>query len=206
MKLPIPEFTAAVRPRLEALGLKKRAGEIYTIEVGPDVLGVVGLGRATEHGVLRIWPTVGVRHQPTEALLAALSGMKAHSYAPATIGCGLGYLMPVKRWTEWSVDDAASAEPRATEVANAIGAYGLPAIRANASLEKILEAMTSRQPMGSVRTDYALPVVLAELDRPDEAATEVGRHLEKRRGHTYPEADQYRAFADAFGKWQAARR
>jgi hypothetical protein len=201
MNLPISEFNAAVRPRLEAIGLKKRAGDVYTIEVGEGFLGVVALGRAREHGSLQIWPTVGVRHEPTEELLGALTGQKAHAYVPATIGCGLGYVMPEQRWIEWPVEDATGAETVAIDVSRAVAAFGLPAITANASLNSVLDALSSPQTMSSSRVDYLLPVVLAQLHRVADAAAEVDRQIEARASRNDPEADHYRAFADAFEQW-----
>src|SRR5690606_27740771 len=84
-----------VRAELAGLAFEKRAGDIFTRDLTSEVLGWIGLNRATRGrpGVLEINPVVGVRHQPIERLLAELRGEKAHPYVPPTLSVHLGYLM-----------------------------------------------------------------------------------------------------------------
>lgn len=196
MPLPIREFSAAARPLLEALGLQRRAGEQYTLELEPDVLAWVGLSRMTEHRVLVVSPMVGVRHQAVERLVAELLGLRFRPYSPATILSALGYLMPQGRWVPWRVEDEAAAVPRAVEIAGAIADFGLPAARRYATLEAIERALSAPGTMGSPRRATLIPVVLSLLDRTDEARDVLARELETRRDRLDAEAQDYRRFAD----------
>jgi inorganic triphosphatase YgiF len=78
----------------------------------------------------------------------------------------------------------------------------VPAIRSNASLASVLESLTPRRAMASLRDEYVWPVVLAELGRHEEAADAVARQVDARRERADSAANQYRAFADAFAAWQ----
>lgn len=85
-------------PLLAELGFKKRAGDVFTVDLDEDVLGWLGLNRATEHrpaGEVEINPVVGVRHQVVERIVAECRGEKFHAYQPPTVSTPLGY--PVAR-------------------------------------------------------------------------------------------------------------
>src|SRR5690242_10447195 len=89
---------------LGAYGFRKRAGQVLTAELAPDVLGWIGLNRATKHrapGEVEINPVVGVRHQAVERLVAELLGIKFHAYVPPTVCTPLGYLLPEARFRSW---------------------------------------------------------------------------------------------------------
>jgi hypothetical protein len=194
MALPIAAFSQAVRPLLEDLGLRKRADDTYTLEMPDEFLGTVSLGRATEHRVLEVWPMVGVRHQPTERRLGALLDRPTHAYLPATILCGIGYLMPAHKWTTWVVREG-NINQSAAEIAKAIGDYGLPAIQERGSLERVYQALSGSDAMSSRRDAYVRPVLLAAMGRDDEAIQTMRLELDRRKDRRDEETVQYERLA-----------
>jgi hypothetical protein len=96
----LPEYIAP----LLGLGFKKRAGEIFTMGLSHDVIGWLGLNRATRHrqrGEVEIYPIVGVRHQEVERLVSELRGDRFHSYVPCTLSTPVGYLLPQQAYAAW---------------------------------------------------------------------------------------------------------
>jgi hypothetical protein len=120
----IEEVTDVMTVELARLGVykSKKAGHVYTCDLGPDFSGWIGLGIATRRGDKRIGisPTVGVRSEKVEALVEKYWGRPA-----PTISISLGYVMPQLRYLEWLLEplpfDFLSEARKVTE---AIGAYG----------------------------------------------------------------------------------
>jgi len=132
-----------VRARLVVVGFKKRAGQVFTRELGDDVLGWLGLNRATRHrpvGEVEVNPVVGVRHQGVERVVAELRGEKFHAYQPPTVNTSLGYLMPEQRYRGWVIDaDGSAGAPE--DLARAVEAYALPLMEASVSLSRLCELL-----------------------------------------------------------------
>jgi hypothetical protein len=121
----------AVGPLLSEHGFKKRAGDVFTLELTKNVLGWLGLNRATQHrppGEVEINPVVGIRHQEVERLVSELRGEKFHAYQPPTISCPLGYLLPEQRYRAWIFPPGTAGET-AADMAAAIASYGVPFMR-----------------------------------------------------------------------------
>jgi hypothetical protein len=74
-----------VKALLTQLGFRKRAGEIFTIDIAEDVLGWLGFNTATEHyraGEFEVNPVVGIRHQRVERLVNDLRGENSTPTCP----------------------------------------------------------------------------------------------------------------------------
>jgi hypothetical protein len=135
----------SVTPLLQKLGLRKRKGGVYTVELSKQVHGWLGLNRATRHlppGEVEISPVVGVSHVTIERLLAELRGAKPHGYQVATIATPLGYLLPEARYKAWAFS-ADNAHETAAEMVGAIARYGVPFMRSKAELSEICRALES---------------------------------------------------------------
>lgn len=199
MPLPIRALSVAARPQLERLGLKKRAADVYTIELADEWLGVVALGRATKYSELHVWLTIGVRHQPTERILATLLREPYHPYLPWTVGCGLGYLMPSQRWMEWAVEGPGTVQSVAADIADALSEFGLPALAPLTSLAVLAEVLRGKGPMDSPRSDYLVPLVLDELGRRAERDDVLRQTMDDLGGRSDEAAERYRRFAEQLG-------
>ena len=132
--------------RLGSLGLRKRAGLVFTKNLDQEVIGWLGLNKASRHlaaGQLEVNPVVGIRHQTIERVVAELRGEKFHAYQPPTVSSPLGYLMPGSRYRGWLLgpDDAAD---NADELVASFEAFGLPFIQSNSSLAAVCELLDQR--------------------------------------------------------------
>jgi hypothetical protein len=136
----------AVYTLLANLGFKKRAGNVFTIELAPGVIGWLGLNRATRHrapGEVEINPVIGVRFQEVERLVAECRGEKFHTYQPPTISIPLGYLMPQNKYKAW-VFAPEGAEHVAAEMVTAIAGYGVPFMRSVTDLAELCRRFEDR--------------------------------------------------------------
>lgn len=127
-----------VESLLAKIGFRKRAGYVYTLDLAPGVLGLLGLNRATQHrlpGELEINPVVGVRFQEVERLVAECRGERLHAYQPPTISSPLGYLMPEKRYKSWVF--APGLEDVSTDMANVIATHGVAFMRSVVDLVEL---------------------------------------------------------------------
>ncbi len=131
---------------LAKIGFRKRAGNVFTLELAPGVPGWLGLNRATRHrgpGEVEINPVVGVRFQEVERLVAECRGEKFHTYQPPTIHSPLGYLMPEKKFMAW-VFAPGRAEEVTTDMVNAIAAHGIPFMRSVVDLAELRRRLEDR--------------------------------------------------------------
>lgn len=138
---------AVVLPLLTELGFKKRAGHVFTLDLAPEVLGWLGLNRATKHrapGEVEINPVVGVRFQRVERLVAECCREKFHPYLPPTISSPVGYLMPARRYAAWVFGAGRSANV-ATDMAHAIATYGIAFMRSVGDLAELRRQLRGRQ-------------------------------------------------------------
>jgi hypothetical protein len=195
----------ALREPLERLGFRKRAGQIYTVDLGNEVLGWVGLNKASRHrqaGQVEVNPVVGVRHQPVERVVADLLGQKFHDYQPPTVSSPIGYLMPERKYAAWVIGEGSS--PGAPEdLASAVAEIALPwmqSLRALPQLRQALEEQMGHQP------EYRLPVVLALVGEHAEAGEAVKRTLAQLGTRADAAADLFRKFAESFDDWESLPR
>lgn len=190
-----------IQPLLAELGFKKRTGAIFTMELTANVLGWLGLNRATRHrqpGEVEVNPVVGVRHQDVERLVAELRGERYHSYLPPTVSIPLGYLFPEPRYRSWVLAPKGS-ELTAREMVSAIVEYGIPYMQSTIDLRQLCRELDRKDGFENLLV-YRRPVAwflsgdkltagqileqsLAEIpDRKDAAAIEFRRFGEKLRG------------------------
>ena len=189
--------SSALLEPLQSLGFRKRAGGIFTVELTDDVLGWLGLNRATRHrrpGDVEVNPVIGVRHRLVEAAVARLSGEKGHAYLPVTVSTPIGYVMPDGRYTSWVFSPDAAAEP-AADLATAVERHALPFMRARADLPALLEAID--EGLGH-NLQYRRPVVLHLMGRSREARASVQSWLGELGDRDDVAADHFRTFAATF--------
>lgn len=191
----------AVTTPLEGLGFRRRlAYGLFTIELAPDLLGWLGLNRASQHYAgmaVELFAVVGVRHQGVERLVAELRGEKFHRYIPATVGGPLRNLLPAARRSTWIFEAGARLDETAADMTEAVERFGLPALRSISGLAELRRKIEEGWGF-SHQLVYRLPVVCwldgdeaGANDAIDAALAEVGERQD-------PAADEFRAFARAF--------
>jgi hypothetical protein len=132
---------------LDKAGFKKRAGDVFTLDLVPGVIGWLGLNRATQHrapGEVEINPIVGVRFQEVERVVAECRGEKFHSYQPPTISVPLGYLMPDAKYRAWVIVPGRSAEEVAADMGKAITTHGVDFMRSVVDLVALQRRLDER--------------------------------------------------------------
>jgi len=189
----------AFRDPLASIGFRKRAGAIFTAEVADEVLGWVGLNRASEHqpkGQFEVNPVIGIRLQRVEREVARLGSLHVHAYIPPTASSPLGYLIPEARYRFWILKSPDGPPAAVQSVAEAIETYGLPFIKSNSSPEAVVQLLDRRrlQPPEV----YRIAVIRALLGRAadgDALLSEAAQGLGPRKD---PAAYALREFAEKF--------
>lgn len=118
----------ALREPMRRRGWTPRASGWFTRPISATQVGVVAVGAATEHsqpGAALATIYVHLRDQVIEIEVAQLTGSKDDGYRSTTAVTSLGYLMPEKRWREWTVSES-NAEELAVDWAAAVETFALP--------------------------------------------------------------------------------
>jgi len=192
----------AAREPLAALGFAPRRAGIFTMPMGDDFAGWLGLNTAAEGlrgEAVRISPVVGVRHQPTERLVAELTGRPFHRYTPPTIRAGLGELESPRRHATWLVE---REDPGGAigDVVASIAATGVPFVEQNSDVatlcRRLAEGLSS-----DVGEPYRLPVALLLAGAGDAASTVVSDAIAGLAGRSDGAASNYRKFAESFERY-----
>ena len=190
----IKEVHEIIREELATLGLRRR-GDIglFTVDLGLETLGWLGLGRRTGRGEgwFDLYPTVGVVHEPLERLWAELAGRKYQ--VNATIGTPLAYLMPEKTYRVWTFSPEVDNRAVVLDMKLAIETYGIPYMRENGTTAALLQNL----PVAGLKdfNPYRLPL-LHHLSGDNAAAKrEIQRALDGLQAREGSGARDYREFA-----------
>jgi hypothetical protein len=192
---------ALLQKRLVLLGFRKRKQGILSMSVTEDVLGLIGLNKATGGrgpGVLEINPVVGVRNQIVERLVAELVGEPFDELNPFTAGANVGYLSPQSKYQPSIFAETAPLDGPADQLIDAIRAYGLPFIHSNSSLPTLLETMRSNRFAIQHVAAFRIPAALHVLGRHAEANAFLTDEVAKLGARTDQAAKRFRVFADHF--------
>lgn len=186
-----------LEPPLARIGFKKRAGDVFTIDLAPGVLGWLGLNRATKHRAsaeVELNPVVGVRFQEVERLVAECRGEKFHAYQPPTISSPLGYLMPQKKYMAWVLAGGRSEEVEA-DMINAIATYGVPFMRSVVDLHELRRRLRDRSGVEH-QLIYRRPAAAAVAGDAEQARASLDEALAAIGARTDLAAMDFRRFAD----------
>src|SRR5207248_2932149 len=187
------------RGPLASIGFKKRAGGIFTAELGDEVLGWVGLNRASEHqpkGHFEVNPVIGIRLQRVEHEVARLSSRGFHPYLPPTVSTPLGYLMPEARYKAWIIRSPDGPPAAVRLVADAIDAYGLPFIKANAANDAVVQLLDHRRL--EPPQVYRVAVIQAFAGSPADGILLLSEAVQRLGTRKDPAAKALRAFSERF--------
>ncbi len=190
---------ALVQERLVSLGFRKRKQGILSLPVAEDVLGLVGLNKATGGrgpGILEINPVVGVRNQRVERLVAELVGEPFDELSPFSAGANVGYLSPQSKYQPFIFTETAPLYGPADQLVDAIRTHGIPFIQSNVPLPMLLETMRLNRFAIQIVAVYRIPVALHLLGKCAEADTVLNDELARLEVRTDPAAERFRVFAN----------
>lgn len=186
-------------PLLAEVGFKKRAGAVFTVEVDEDVVGWLGLNRATQHrpaGEVEVGPVVGVRHQRVERIVAECRDEGFHPYEPPTVSTPLGYLLPEARYIAWIFGADTPAEDVARGMTSAIEEHGLSFMRTTSTLPELCRRL--EEGMGfQHQLAYRRPVALLLAGEGRRARQELDSALDELGDRDDLAAQELRRFAAA---------
>jgi hypothetical protein len=201
-------FTKAVlallQERLSTLGFRKRKQQISVLPVSEDVIGLIGLNKATGGrgpGVLEINPVVGVRNQRVERLVAELSGEPYDELNPFSAAANVGYLSPQSSYQPFLFTEAVAMGGTADQLVDAVRMFALPFIDANATLATLVKTMGSARFAFQFLSAYRIPIALHLLGKGVDAEVLVKDELAKLGSRTDEAAQRFRDFAGRFQTW-----
>jgi len=192
----IKDVFQLLHTRLAALGFEKRKPGIFTIKVSDEVVGWIGLNKAThgQKGFLEINPVVGVRNQRIEKLVSDLLGEKFDEVIPATLAGNIGYMMPSDKYRSYTFSQDAPVETIAEELVNGFREYGLPFIRSHTETTALVEGLRTCRFAVRFMADYRIPSGLFLLGRMDDAAAYLNAKLAEIADRSDPAALRYKVF------------
>lgn len=190
----VTEVITHIRQRLLAAGFRHEKNDIFSIPVSNDVVGWLGLNKATTWG-LEINPVVGARHQLLERIVAECTESRFDSIIPPTVAANVGYVAPQQKYLSFIFSEASLVPQVAGEMLERVRAYGIPFMKKCADLNFIVDFMKAGRALNS-STEYRIPVGFHLLNRDSEALVYSQKRLEQIAGQTNPYADYYRKFCD----------
>lgn len=201
------EVSRAARQELEALGFRQRADDIFTCELAARAHGWLGLGTVRTRSLLRarvsIDPVIGVRHHPTERLLAELLEEQLHRYGPPTLSAPLGHVMPGHEHRPWLFLEGHDPAERARRMAWAVRSFGLPFMKSHTTLDALASTLATPGFGFPFQNQLRLPVMYHLLGQNDRAEQYVAERLENLGKRRDPDAKYYRRFAAALREHSA---
>ena len=189
----------AVMPLLAQAGFRKRAGYVFTLDLAPNILGWLGLNRATQHrapGEVEVNPVVGVRFQDVERLVDECRGEKVHAYQPATISSPLGYLMPENKYKAWVFSPGRSEEV-AIDMVRAISMHGVAFMRSISDLAELRRRLQDRFAGIEHQLAYRRPAAALVAEDGEQARASLDAELAAIGARTDLAAADYRRFAES---------
>ena len=182
---------------LSKTGWRKRKPGIFTLDIGNQSIGWLGLNTAHYRGGrLEINPVIGVCHSGVEELVAESSGMKFHQYTSPSVSITIGYLMPKKKYAAWSFEEEGNNEALVAEIAVAVERFGRPFIEQNSTLAALYEALlNSKRGVPPDPLDYRIAVASLLLGKRTEAESFIDAKLREIGDRTDAAADWFRKFA-----------
>jgi len=191
----------ALSEGLSGYGFRKRMRGIFTKELSPETLGWFGIPAGLDRRMVYVdmYVNVGVRHQPTEHLVAELSGSKFHPYAPPTYGLSIDSLRPRRGELGWKFSNEIDNEAVLQDMVSAIRDYALPFLASYTTATSIAAAIERKSyplpPVGDLIWIYRLPVLLLLTGSPNKAREAVDRILKSIETRHLPADDHFRGFA-----------
>jgi len=187
---------AMAAEKLAGSSFQKRKPGIFTLGLNTEIIGWVGLNTAHYQDGVAINPVVGVRHQKLERLVAESLDIKLSEYIPATISTSIGYLMPQRKFVEWSFKESENCEPLVTEMVAAVEKWGRPYMDQHSTLATLYNAiLNSKRGTPPDQLDYRLAAASVLLGKCAEAEAFVNAKLREIGNRDDAAAECFRQFA-----------
>jgi len=201
----------ALQIQLEHAGFRQRPDGTYAVELGAQTIGWVGLGiirrRGLLHVRLRVRPVIGVRHLPTERLLAALLGERLHPFGPPTFSTPLRQVMPpMKELPPCASPSRGDPTQNAGHTDGPFRSSAPPLLRRHLPPPPVPDALAPPDVGFPVQNQLRLPVIQHLLGRNAQAEQYLAERVAALGRRCDPDAQYYRRFAQTLREHMAAAR
>jgi hypothetical protein len=195
------EVSQAVRRQLEAIGFERRSDEICSCPLGAHALGWIGFGSVRRRSLFRVHlsvdPVIGVRHLPTERLVAGLLQERLAHYGPPTLSTPLGHVLPGHELRPWLFIDGDDPGELAERMIWTVRTFGLPFLREHTALGALAQTLASPGFGFPGQTHLRLPAIYHLLGQNERAESYLADRLVRLGRRADPDAKYYRRFASA---------
>jgi len=186
--------------------LRRAKAGIFTWSIDVDWLGWLGLNSAFYPGQPKqcvVNPVVGIRHQPTERLIAELQGARFHRYLPPTVARNLGYVTSAATYRSWSFVEGRSWNEQSEQLAMCFAEAGERFQLELANLPR-LESHLREHPQ-VFQSEFRHIAVLHLLGRDAEASAYAEARLREISSAGDRASSEFRAFGQRYLAFAAAR-
>jgi hypothetical protein len=150
-----------IRAQLQAAGFSYRGRSWYEKPLGSGATAIVTLAPNTHRGDQAVYinPSLGIRHEQLEQLLAQLSRTEPGKFTPATIGTSLGYATPARKHIMYSFTPGDEFSDKVKGLVQAISKDGLTWMQKNQSIDAIYDGLAAFRFADRDAARFRIPLV-----------------------------------------------
>ena len=190
------EVMSAIETECVNIGFKKRASIYFTSEFTPDTIGLLAFVFGKD-GDMLVSPSVAVRYQPLERVLAELTGEKFHPYLSGTLACPLCHVPPRDELLWFEFPERVDAPHRVREMVSIIAETAVPWMERHQDLDSFIKDLQIYRFANRDQVRLRLPVAYYLMNEDELARSLVMKGLEEIGDDSDPLSTQYRKFAKA---------
>lgn len=185
------------RAQLEAAGFTYRGRSWYERPLGSETTAIVTLASNTYRGDSAIYinPSLGIRHERLEELLAELSGHQLGKYPAATISTSLGYVSPDGKHALYSFTPGDELSAKVKGLVRTISKDGLAWMLKYETLDSLLEGLVTFKYSPRDQARLRIPLVHYLVGDYDSARLSLQEEGDQLAANHDVYSDQYRRLA-----------
>lgn len=148
-----------IEDRLKNIGFHKKHSLLF-YDICEDAIGSIGLG-ASHFGMateMALNPVIAVRYLPEVKLVAELAEKEYNPYIAATVASNLGYLMPERRFLNWTFNEDSDHSGTINNLVDEVKEHGIPFIKKHSEIGSILRLLDPEELFFPDR-EYSIPVL-----------------------------------------------
>jgi len=184
---------------MESTGFAYLGRYWYTKPLSAEATGIVSLPLTSyrDDPAVYVTPSIAVRHERLERLVAELCGKPQDKFLPSSIGTSLVRLTNVKEHGLPSLHPAPDIQQQIAQLVSVIYNYGFSWMEENHTLNAILQGSLEFKYSSRPHARFRIPTIYYLKGDPDSAHFWVERGLAEIGPDQNIYADQYRRFATA---------
>jgi hypothetical protein len=178
------------------IGFRKRANSFFTRELSAETVGVLAFVFGKDGDVV-VSPSVAIRYQPLERLLADLASEKFHPYLSGTLACPLGEVLPRRELMWYEFPSHVNPRNRVREMIGVISDAAVPWMEKHQDLDSFIEDLGTYRFASRDAVRLRLPTAYYLKKEYEIARSLVMQGLQDVGEGNDPLTVQYRRFAEA---------